>query len=74
MKRAALSLAMLLVSATSPTSAADADAEGVRFFETKIRPVLIEHCYECHSGKAAASKSLKGQLQVDTRGGIRAGG
>ena len=24
------------------------DAEGNRFFETKIRPILVKHCYECH--------------------------
>ncbi|MBT6852196.1 MAG: hypothetical protein HOA16_13480, partial [Opitutae bacterium] len=30
--------------------------EGNDFFESKIRPVLVEHCYECHnsSGKAKA--------------------
>ena len=28
--------------------------EGIEFFEAKVRPVLVEHCYECHnsSGKA----------------------
>ena len=26
--------------------------EGVRFFEQKIRPLLAEHCYECHSEQA----------------------
>ena len=29
------------------TVAAD-DADGIRFFETKIRPILVKHCYECH--------------------------
>ncbi len=41
------------------------------FFEKKIRPVLVEHCYECHS---ASSKSIKGGLRVDTRETIRVGG
>ena len=27
-----------------------ATQDQIRFFETKIRPVLIEHCYECHAG------------------------
>ena len=27
-------------------------AEGIEFFETHIRPVLVEKCYECHSAKA----------------------
>ncbi len=43
----------------------------VDFFEKKIRPVLIEHCYRCHS---AASKKLKGGLRLDTRRAIRRGG
>lgn len=41
------------------------------FFERKIRPVLVEHCYECH---AAGSKSLKGGLRVDSRDALLAGG
>lgn len=42
-----------------------------RFFEAKIRPVLVEHCYECHSAK---SDEIGGKLLLDTREGIRAGG
>ncbi len=41
------------------------------FFENKIRPVLVKHCYECHS---ADSKELGGKLRLDTREGIRQGG
>lgn len=53
-------------------SADDAPAEGgVRFFETRIRPVLVEHCYECHS---AESGKAKGGLVVDTREGLLHGG
>ena len=48
-----------------------ADPAGVQFFEAKIRPVLIKHCYECHS---AESKSLKGGLLVDTAEGLKTGG
>src|SRR5262245_39117508 len=43
----------------------------VEFFETKIRPVLVEHCYECHSGK---SEKLKANLLLDHREGVRKGG
>lgn len=46
-------------------------ADGVAFFESRIRPVLVEHCYECHS--AEAGKSKRG-LMLDTKHGIRAGG
>lgn len=56
-------LGILLVTALS----ASADD----FFETKIRPVLVKHCYECHSVEAGKSK---GGLQLDTREGIRTGG
>ena len=45
--------------------------EGVAFFEERIRPVLVRHCYECHSSE---SKSVKGGLLLDTREGIRRGG
>ena len=46
----------------------------VAFFESKIRPVLAENCYKCHSASAAADGKLKGGLQLDTRAGIRKGG
>jgi Protein of unknown function (DUF1549)/Protein of unknown function (DUF1553)/Planctomycete cytochrome C len=45
--------------------------EQQRFFEAKIRPVLVQHCYECHSAK---SDDIGGKLLVDTRNGIRQGG
>jgi hypothetical protein len=46
-------------------------APNVDFFETKIRPLLAEHCYECHSQDA---KKLKGDLRLDTREGVLRGG
>ena len=48
-----------------------ADADGLAFFETKIRPVLAERCYKCHS---ATSEKLKGGLQLDSRAGLLHGG
>jgi hypothetical protein len=50
---------------TAPTT------EGIEFFEKKIRPVLVEKCYECHSQSA---KELKGGLLLDHREGMRKGG
>ncbi|MGQ0635947.1 MAG: DUF1553 domain-containing protein [Planctomycetaceae bacterium] len=41
------------------------------FFETRIRPLLLKHCYECH---AADSKKLGGGLLLDSRDGTRKGG
>jgi cytochrome c553 len=45
--------------------------DGVAFFEKKVRPVFVEHCYKCHSAKA---EKLKGGLRLDTIAGIRKGG
>ena len=45
--------------------------EELAFFETKIRPLLIKHCYECHSQD---SKELGGSLLLDSRAGIVKGG
>jgi hypothetical protein len=45
--------------------------EDLDFFESRIRPVLIEHCYSCHSADA---KKLKGGLRLDTRAGVLQGG
>ena len=41
------------------------------FFESKIRPVLVERCYECHSASASI---LQGNLSLETRQGILDGG
>lgn len=47
------------------------DEKGIDFFEKKIRPVLVEHCYRCHSGR---SSKPKGGLRLDSREATRAGG
>lgn len=36
--------------------------ESFRFFESKIRPVLVEHCYKRHSAEAEKNKKLRGGL------------
>src|SRR5438045_2391676 len=59
----------LMVSGLPPAVAAD-DA-GLEFFEKKIRPVLVQYCYECHSADA---KKLGGGLLLDSRDGVRKGG
>ncbi len=48
-----------------------AGAEDYAFFESKIRPVLVKHCYECHS---TDSGKAKGGLLLDTKTAIRSGG
>lgn len=51
--------------------AAETDVAGTEFFETKIRPVLVEHCFECHSAKA---QPPEGKLRLDSRDALRKGG
>ena len=58
----------LLAAAEEPTT------EGLNFFETKIRPVLVERCYKCHSAEALRQNKLKGELQLDTREAVLKGG
>lgn len=58
----------------APLAAADGDidrTESAKLFDAKILPVLEEHCFACHSGRAVP---LQGGLQLDTPGGLRAGG
>ena len=50
--------------------AADPTAS-LEFFEQRIRPVLVEHCHECHS---ASAKKIQGGLRVDSRAALLAGG
>ena len=56
MSAAAVALVTCLV-AQPPTG----DTAGIDFFEKKIRPVLIEHCYRCHSSTA---KRLRAGLKL----------
>lgn len=53
------------------TATATDDLDKAEFFENKIRPVLVEYCYECHSSE---SKTVKGELRVDSRQWIQKGG
>ena len=45
--------------------------EDFAFFEKKIRPVMVNNCYECHSAKA---KRLKAELYLDRKAGWEKGG
>jgi hypothetical protein len=60
-----LGLAPGLSRAAEPTPAE------TEFFEAKIRPVLTQSCYKCHS---ADSERVKGGLLLDTREGMLKGG
>src|SRR5262245_31597795 len=58
-----------LMHAASP--AAVPTTEQLDFFESKIRPVLVDRCYQCHS---ASAEKLKGGLLLDSREGLSKGG
>lgn len=57
--------------ATADDASTKATAEQIAFFEKKIRPVLADKCYKCHSEQA---DKVKGGLVLDTREGTRRGG
>jgi len=67
------SIATLVVAAfsVSPSLAAPPDREGTAFFESKIRPLLVARCYECHSKQAP---KLSGGLALDSKAGWVIGG
>ncbi len=55
-----------------PALAAAADSaktEHLTFFETHVRPLLAQHCLECHS-----AESQKGRLRLDSRAAMLKGG
>ena len=53
---------------TAPVSAAPKPSD-LEFFENKVRPVLVEHCYSCHAGKKE-----RGGLKVDSLAALLKGG
>lgn len=64
--RSLFSLSLLAVFASAVQGGERED-----FFERKIRPVLVKHCYECHSGNADV---IQGDLRVDMRNAMLEGG
>jgi len=50
------------------------EAEKLEFFENKVRPLLVEHCYSCHSAEAEAKGKLKAGLRMDSLEGLKKGG
>lgn len=63
------SLPLLLLAL--PLQAAEIPKDQLEFFESKVRPVLVDACYNCHS---AANGKTKGGLALDTKGGWEKGG
>ena len=66
-------LALLLfagAAASQQPTAGAPDPAKVEFFEKKVRPILADHCYHCHS----ADTRPAGNLRVDDHKGLLAGG
>jgi mono/diheme cytochrome c family protein len=59
----------ILSQASAVLGQGDKNAEAMRFFENKIRPILAEHCYRCHG-----PEKHKGDLRVDSRSALLTGG
>ena len=64
---------VVLIGASMARGASDPEptTSGVEFFETKIRPVLVERCLKCHG---TGPKGAKGGLRLDASASIRQGG
>ena len=72
LRAAIVALGLLCLQTTA--DAQSQDAKGLALFESKIRPVLVKECYQCHSAESVKNKKLRGGLQLDTREGIHKGG
>src|SRR5438309_237371 len=70
MLRRIVVLTLFSLAGTALPRAAAGDA-GVEFFEKKVRPVLVEHCYSCH---ASTGKKQRGGLALDSRPALQKGG
>lgn len=69
-------LALIVLSITMPAKSFADDSpqiprEQLDFFEAKVRPLLVQHCYECHS---VESGEASGELLIDSAAAIQKGG
>ena len=68
---------LIVLAAMATATASGADAPGdprpadIAFFERDVRPLLVEHCHDCHS---AAAAEIRSGLRVDARDALLAGG
>lgn len=68
---AALAAIVLSPLSAKPTTQGQITQDQRHFFETKIRPVLVKHCYECHSHEADI---VAADYSLDSPDGLRSGG
>src|SRR5881409_1494910 len=70
MRRTAAILSALTTVVAAGIGRAPGADSGIEFFEKRVRPILAQRCYECHS----AAKKVKGGLTLDTQEGLFKGG
>src|SRR5256885_9548850 len=66
-----LALVISFVGPFERAAAAEPTKQQVESFEKKIRPLLAERCFACHSRQA---KEVRGKLMLDSRAGMLEGG
>ncbi|MBI2481309.1 MAG: PSD1 domain-containing protein [Planctomycetia bacterium] len=62
-------LNLVIFSLIGISGSADEQGDQLQFFEAKVRPLLVEHCYECHGPDLQEN-----DLRLDTTEGILQGG
>ncbi|MDA0657304.1 MAG: PSD1 and planctomycete cytochrome C domain-containing protein [Planctomycetota bacterium] len=65
-----LVMAAVALSSAAMCLAGDTSSQGTEFFERHIRPLLMEHCIECHGGKT----QIKGEFRLTSRASLIEGG
>lgn len=71
MYRVSRILLILFVGLFAGQSFADDNASGLRFYQSKILPLLRQHCLDCHSHEAGKAR---GGLVLDSAASMRTGG
>ena len=66
-----IALIIAFIHAASRLYSSEIAAEDLQYFETKIRPVLVENCYKCHS---ADSEKIRGGFLLDSKPAMLSGG
>ena len=64
-KRTAWLVAFVMLAANPASATAENAPEGDDFFEKQIRPLLVEHCLECHG-----PKKQQGGLRLTSRSSL----
>ena len=62
---------LVLLNVPLSISASGLDPKSLEYFESKIRPLLVENCYKCHS---VDSDRIKGGFLIDSKPGLLKGG